>query len=124
MASISCGSDTECNDNASTDFASNVVSQNGIVDAKSEQCVQPHYYRNNKGPLYRALDQKVLNWVRTKNKKKHTYNGPMLQNIARGIAMDLGITDFKGSTTWVERFKGRHSEVVCIVMFLSFHAYN
>lgn len=114
MASISSEEDIKCDTHSLERLHRNeLCDENLETKPKIGQSVRPHYYRNNKGPLYRALDQKVVSWVRTNNNKNQPYNGPMLQKIAREFAKELGITDFKGSTTWVERFKGRHSEVVC-----------
>ncbi|OQV24914.1 hypothetical protein BV898_01128 [Hypsibius exemplaris] len=59
-------------------------------------------------PRYPVLEARVLEWVNMQRYDCHT--DPTVKNIqtaACSIAIQLGMSDFKASNTWIERFKKR-----------------
>ncbi|XP_052100482.1 uncharacterized protein LOC127734578 isoform X1 [Mytilus californianus] len=80
--------------------------RNGVKGSSSKTI------NKNVSPLFKILEKRILDWVRNANEKKKSFNAKVLQKKARENAEDLGIADFKRSSTWVERLKARNKEVV------------
>lgn len=54
------------------------------------------------------LDQCVLKWFKQTRDKKIPISGPLLRSKAEQFAADLGKTNFKASTGWLDGFKQRN----------------
>lgn len=55
------------------------------------------------------LDKSVFEWFSRKRALNLPVSGPLLQEKARDLAEKLGITDFKASNGWLEKFKSCHN---------------
>lgn len=57
------------------------------------------------------LDEVLLEWLSNCRSKNLPISGPILQENALNIAKKLGISDFKASNGWLEKFRTRHNIV-------------
>lgn len=54
------------------------------------------------------LDNLVLTWIQDANSRRIPLTGLLIQESARKFGEDLGLTDFKGSNGWLNKFLKRH----------------
>lgn len=55
------------------------------------------------------LDKALFEWFKLKRNEKVAINGPILQIQAEILAKKLGLSDFKCSRAWIDRFRNRHN---------------
>ena len=60
---------------------------------------------------YEGIDDLLLEWLLNCREKNLPISGPMLQESALEIANKLGISDFKASNGWLQKFRTRHNIV-------------
>ena len=58
---------------------------------------------------YNDLDKAVSIWFRNARENNIQIAGALVQEISRGLAQNLGLTDFKASDGWLEKWKLRHN---------------
>lgn len=51
----------------------------------------------------------IVRWIKDANVRSISLTGSLIQERVRLFAADLGMTEFKGSTGWLERFLKRHN---------------
>ena len=67
--------------------------------------------RNLRDESSQQLDEKVYEWFVTQRSKNIPISGPLLQERARQISLQLGGASagtFKGSNGWLQKFRTRH----------------
>ena len=67
--------------------------------------------RNLRDESSQQLDEKVYEWFVTQRSKNIPISGPLLQERARQISLQLGGASagtFKGSNDWLQKFRTRH----------------
>lgn len=55
------------------------------------------------------MDEKIYTWFCAAREKQIPMSGPILQEKANDVAKDVGLTDFKASNGWLEKWKKRHN---------------
>ena len=63
-------------------------------------------------PYKEAFEDDLFEWFSKCRAKGLPVNGPMLQQKAKDLATAAGITDFKASCGWLDRFK-KHHNICC-----------
>uniref|UniRef100_H3AKG2 HTH CENPB-type domain-containing protein n=1 Tax=Latimeria chalumnae TaxID=7897 RepID=H3AKG2_LATCH len=64
--------------------------------------------RSGKAPMVKAA---LIKWIRNARERNAPLSGPLVMQKAEELAVALGITNFKASTGWFERFKKREGIV-------------
>ncbi|KAE9541635.1 hypothetical protein AGLY_003626 [Aphis glycines] len=64
---------------------------------------------------YFTIEQILIKWINEKHANSAPINGPLIQCEALKIANSLGITDFKATNGWLDRFKKRNQIRYCQV---------
>uniref|UniRef100_H3A5L0 HTH CENPB-type domain-containing protein n=1 Tax=Latimeria chalumnae TaxID=7897 RepID=H3A5L0_LATCH len=64
--------------------------------------------RSGKEPMVEAA---LIKWIRNARERNAPLSGPLVMQKAKELAVALGVTDFKASTGWFERFKKREGIV-------------
>jgi len=53
------------------------------------------------------FDQLLVRWISDSNNRRIGLSGPLIQEKARKLASELGISDFKASNGWLDKFRKR-----------------
>ena len=76
------------------------IEENAVLGAGRRKKVRLGKYDN--------LEHILLQWFQQARASQININGPIIQEKAREIAKELGITEFTASTGWLDRFRQRH----------------
>lgn len=68
-----------------------------------QKCRFSHSTKNDQ------LNELMWDWFRQAREKSIPLSGPILQGKSLEFANQLGLTDFKASNGWLDKFKARHS---------------
>jgi hypothetical protein len=85
-----------------------------IVKKKEELIKECHFNGNEQGIRQflsvsgAVIDKAMIEWFSKIRSQSVPVSGPMIQVKALEFAAELGITDFKASNGWLERFRKRH----------------
>lgn len=60
-------------------------------------------------PKFEDLDKAMLLWLNNECQNDKPISGPIIKAKAEKLAEKFGITDFKASQGWLEKFKHRHN---------------
>ena len=90
---------------------SNIVKREAEYMECYEQNENSTKKRNLRDESSQQLDEKVYEWFVTQRSKNIPISGPLLQERARQISLQLGGASagtFKGSNGWLQKFRTRH----------------
>lgn len=90
---------------------SNIIKRKAEYMENYEQNKNSNKKRNLRDEFSQQLDQQVYEWFVAQRSKNIPISGPLLQEQARQICLQLGgpnATDFKASNGWLEKFRIRH----------------
>ena len=84
---------------------------------KNKESIIQEWQNNNSNPDRKRkrirksedVEEALLNWFSHAKSQKIPISGPLLREKANHLAEELGLTDFKASSGWIERWKDRHS---------------
>ena len=63
-------------------------------------------------PFWPELEARLVSWVREKRQEGVGISGSMIRLKAKVFALEMGVGDFRGGTTWCYRFMRRHDLVL------------
>lgn len=65
-------------------------------------------FKSTRSPIYKKLDCLLERWLDLMTSKGAIINDALLQNKASTFSKKLGLTNFKGSRGFIDKFKKRH----------------
>ena len=82
--------------------------QEYLEDYESNQ--NKKFKRKLKDELGQTINDAVYQWFVAQRSKKIPVSGPILQEYAKKVAIEInGTSSFKASNGWLERFRARHN---------------